>query len=176
LRAQSAGVSLMFVPLVLVALNVTYTLSAYPAGILSDRMNRVSILILGLSLLVVADLTLAFAPGLLGVFAGVVIWGLHMGFTQGILTTMVADGAPPELRGTAFGMFNLMTGVALLVASVIAGGLWDTFGAEWTFLAGAAFALLSIVGLIPLHRKLAGRKQDQTKAEGTTPKDGTEQG
>jgi MFS family permease len=110
-------------------------------------------------------LVLAFAPGLWGIMAGLVLWGLHMGFTQGILATLVADSAPPELRGTAFGMFNLVTGAALLTASVIAGVLWDAFGAEWTFLAGAVFAALTIAGLIPLHGSV-GKREDQAADEG----------
>lgn len=157
LRAEGLGLSLMLVPLVLVVLNIAYALSAYPVGATSDRVNRIALLIVGLLLLIAADLVLAFAPGLWGVLAGVVLWGLHMGFTQGILAALVADSAPPELRGTAFGMFNLVTGGALLLASVIAGLLWDRFGAEWTFLAGAVFALVTIVGLIPLHGRLAAR-------------------
>lgn len=157
LRAEGMGLSLMFVPLVLVVLNIAYALTAYPVGALSDGKNRIAILIIGLVLLIAADLVLAFAPGLWGIMAGVVLWGLHMGFTQGILAALVADSAPPELRGTAFGMFNLMTGAALLAASVIAGVLWDAFGAQWTFLAGAVFALLTIVALIPLHGRLNGR-------------------
>ncbi|MCO5163866.1 MAG: MFS transporter [Mesorhizobium sp.] len=160
LRAEVMGLSLMFVPLVLVVLNIAYALSAYPVGALSDSMNRISILTVGLVLLVAADLVLAFAPGLWGILAGVVLWGLHMGFTQGILATLVADSAPPELRGTAFGMFNLVTGGALLAASVIAGVLWDAFGAQWTFLAGAAFAVLTIAGLVPL-KKLIGASEER---------------
>jgi MFS family permease len=159
LRAEGMGLSVMFVPLVLVVLNVAYALSAYPVGALSDGMNRIGILMVGLVLLIAADLTLAFAPGLWGILSGVVLWGLHMGFTQGILATLVADSAPPELRGTAFGMFNLVTGGALLAASVIAGVLWDAFGAQWTFLAGAVFAVVTIGGLIPLYgqRSAQGR-------------------
>jgi MFS family permease len=157
LRAEGMGLSLMFVPLVLVVLNVAYSLSAYPVGAVSDGMNRIGLLVLGLVLLIAADLTLAFAPGLWGILAGVVLWGLHMGFTQGILATLVAGSAPPELRGTAFGIFNLVTGGAVLAASVIAGVLWDTFGARWTFLAGAGFAALTIVGMIPLHGRLSGQ-------------------
>lgn len=157
LRAEGMGLSLMFVPLVLVVLNIAYALSAYPVGVLSDRMNPVSILITGLVLLIVADLSLAFATGFWGVLAGVMLWGLHMGFTQGILAALVADSAPAELRGTAYGMFNLVTGGALLVASILAGLLWDAFGAQWTFLAGAVFALLTIAGLVPLHGLLAAR-------------------
>jgi MFS family permease len=155
LRAQGTGLALMLVPMVLVVLNVAYALSAYPVGALSDRMNRIALLIVGLLLLVAADLVLAFAPGLWSILVGVVLWGLHMGFTQGLFAALVADSAPVELRGTAFGMFNLLGGAAVLVASVLAGVLWDAFGARWTFLAGAAFALLSIAGLIPLHARLA---------------------
>ncbi|MFN3547075.1 MAG: MFS transporter [Mesorhizobium sp.] len=162
LRAEGMGLSLMFIPLVLVVLNIAYALTAYPVGAVSDGKNRVAILIVGLALLVAADLVLALAPGLWGIMAGVVLWGLHMGFTQGILAALVADTAPPELRGTAFGMFNLVTGAALLAASVIAGLLWDAFGAQWTFLAGALFALLTIAGLIPLQGRLGQMgKQDR---------------
>ncbi len=159
LRAQSAGLSLMLVPLVLVVMNLAYALSAYPAGALSDRMNRVSVLILGLMLLVVADLVLALAPGIAGILAGVALWGLHMGLTQGLLAALVADFTPSELRGTAFGMFNLVTGVALLLASAVAGALWDAFGYQWTFLAGAAFALLTVLALLPLRARVDRRNR-----------------
>lgn len=163
LRAETAGLSLMFVPLVLVVLNIAYALSAYPVGVLSDRMNRVGILGLGLGLLVAADLTLAFATGLVGILAGVVLWGLHMGFTQGILARLVADSAPVELRGTAFGMFNLVTGGSLLIASVLAGFLWDAYGPEATFLAGAVLAMITIAGLVAL-RGLIAKPEGQSKA------------
>src|SRR6266446_1416621 len=137
LRAQSIGLPLMLVPVVLVVMNIAYAVSAYPIGALSDRMDRVTVLIIGLLLLLAADLVLAFAPGVIGLGLGVVLWGLHMGFTQGLLATLIADTAPPELRGTAFGMFNLITGLALLIASVIAGALWDVIGPGGTFVAGA---------------------------------------
>ena len=153
LRAEGTGLPLMLVPAVLVVMNVAYALSAYPAGALSDRMDRVTILVIGLGLLIAADLVLAFAPGLFGIACGVVLWGLHMGFTQGLLATLIADAAPAELRGTAFGMFNLVTGIALLAASVIAGALWDSVGPQGTFLAGAAFSGLTIIGLYPLRRR-----------------------
>jgi MFS family permease len=133
---------------------VAYSLSAYPIGILSDRIDRVTILILGLLLLVAADLVLAFASGLLALVVGVALWGLHMGFTQGLFATLVADASPAELRGTGFGMFNLITGVALLLASVIAGALWDMIGPQGTFLAGAAFATLTIVGVVSVRSRL----------------------
>ncbi|MDP3163496.1 MAG: MFS transporter [Reyranella sp.] len=147
LRAQAVGLPIVLVPLLLVVMNVVYALAAYPAGLLSDRFNRLTILIVGFALLIAADLILAFSDGLLGVTMGVVLWGLHMGFTQGLLATLIADIAPPELRGTAFGMFNLLGGLALLTASVVAGVLCDHFGAQATFLAGAGFTGLALAGL-----------------------------
>jgi len=147
LRAQIVGLPIVLVPIVLVVMNVVYALAAYPAGVLSDRFNRLAILAIGFALLIVADLTFAFSDDLLGVTLGVVLWGLHMGFTQGLLATLVADTAPPELRGTAFGVLNLLGGLALLAASVAAGVLWDQFGAQATFLAGAGLTTLALIGL-----------------------------
>ncbi|TPK54875.1 MFS transporter [Mesorhizobium sp. B2-4-19] len=158
LRAQSIGLALALVPIVLVIMSLAYSLSAYPVGILSDRMNRVTILIFGLLLLLAADLVLALVPDTIGLGLGVVLWGLHMGVTQGLLATLVADTAPEELRGTAFGMFNLMTGLALLVASVIAGALWDMAGAQGTFLGGAAFSVLTLVILLSIRLQLSGQE------------------
>ncbi|CEJ83455.1 Major facilitator superfamily MFS_1 [Hyphomicrobium sp. GJ21] len=148
LRAQSIGLPLALVPIVLVLMSLAYSASAYPIGVLSDRMDRMTILILGMILLVLADLVLAFAGSLWGVGIGVVLWGLHMGFTQGLLAALIAEAAPAELRGTAFGMFNLVAGLALLAASIIAGALWDVIGPQATFMAGAAFAVLTTLGLL----------------------------
>jgi MFS family permease len=147
LRAQAVGLATMLVPLVLVLMNVAYALSANPAGALSDRINRVTVLKIGFALLVAADLVLAFTSGIEGVAAGVALWGLHMGLTQGLLAALVADTAPAELRGTAYGMYNLLTGLALLAASVLAGELWDRIGSQGTFLAGAAFTVMALVAL-----------------------------
>jgi MFS family permease len=155
LRASSVGLPVALVPAVLVVMNVVYALAAYPAGILSDKMGRVGILIIGYFFLIAADLALGFAGGIPGVTIGVVLWGLHMGFTQGLLAALVADSAPPELRGTAFGMFNLLGGIALLAASIIAGALWDVAGPKWTFLVGAAFAALALIGLLAVRHRLA---------------------
>ena len=152
LRAQAVGLPLVLVPLVLVLMNVVYALTAYPAGVLSDHANRTVILGLGFSFLVAADLVLAFTSGIGGVAAGVALWGLHMGFTQGLLASLVADTAPPELRGTAYGIFNLLGGLALLVASVLAGALWDRVGPQATFLAGAAFTTVALLGLAAIQR------------------------
>ena len=148
LRAQSVGLSLALVPAVLVIMNITYALSAYPIGALSDRMDRMTILITGLVMLLVADVILALATGIMAVAIGAALWGLHMGFTQGLLAALVADTAPAELRGTAYGVFNLVSGLALLLASVVAGTLWDVAGPQATFLAGAALTVLTVIGLI----------------------------
>jgi MFS family permease len=152
LRADSLGLSVALVPAVLVVLNLAYAMSAYPAGALSDRMDRTTVLLVGLVVLVAADLVLAATAGLAGLFAGVALWGLHMGLTQGILATLVADAAPAELRGTAFGVFNLVTGVALLLASALAGALWEGVGPQATFLAGACLAAATAAGLVALRR------------------------
>jgi MFS family permease len=154
LRAQSIGLSPALVPVVLVVMSLAYALSAYPAGALSDRVDRLTLLVVGLVLLVLADLALAFATGILALGLGVVLWGLHMGFTQGLFATLVAESAPAELRGTAFGMFNLVSGVALLLASVVAGALWDIAGAKATFLAGACFTALTMVGLMSVRSQI----------------------
>jgi MFS family permease len=146
LKAQSVGLPIYLVPAVLVLMNVVYAIAAYPAGILSDRVDRRTLLIIGLGLLIGADLVLAMASSVGAVAVGVILWGLHMGLTQGLLSAMVADTAPTELRGTAFGMFNMFCGIALLAASLVAGALWDQFGPSGTFLAGAGFATLSLVG------------------------------
>ena len=152
LRAQQVGVPLALVPLVMVAMNVVYALSAYPFGKLSDRINHGRLLAAGLVVLVAADLVLALGTGWPGLWIGVGLWGLHMGMTQGLLAAMVADTAPADLRGTAYGLFNLVGGLAMLLASVIAGLLWDGFGAPATFLAGAAFTLVALAGMAWRHR------------------------
>ena len=153
LRAEAVGIEIMWTPIVLVLMSLAFSLSAYPAGALSDRINRITVLGIGLALLIAADLVIALVPGLPGLLVGVVLWGLHMGFTQGLFAALIADSAPVELRGTAFGMFNLLTGIALFIASVLAGLLWDVVGFQGTFLVGAGFAVLTAVGLIALKRK-----------------------
>jgi MFS family permease len=152
LRAQSVGLPLTLVPVVLVVMNIAYAISAYPAGALSDATSRTMMLIIGLFALVAADIVLAFAHGIVAVAVGTAFWGLHMGFTQGLFAALVADTAPNELRGTSYGVFNVITGVALLLASVIAGYLWDLVGPQGTFLSGAAFAALTMVGAVGAHR------------------------
>jgi MFS family permease len=154
LRAQAVGLPLVFIPSVLVVMNVVYALAAYPAGVLSDRFNRMAVLMIGFALLIAADVALAISGGLAGVTIGVVLWGLHMGFTQGLLATLIADAAPPELRGTAYGVFNLLGGLAALVASVLAGALWDGFGPLATFLTGAGFTAVALLGLALVRRRL----------------------
>ncbi|MHC6153739.1 MFS transporter [Bradyrhizobium elkanii] len=150
LRAQNVGLGAMWIPAVLVLMNIVYALSAYPAGVLSDRINRTGLLALGLVCLAAADLALATLANLGGLALGVILWGLHMGLTQGLFATLIADASPASLRGTAYGYFNLSTGVAMLGSSVIAGALWDAFGPAATFLSGLAFTLLSLAGLLAI--------------------------
>jgi MFS family permease len=155
LRAQDVGLELSYVPIVMVVMNVLYAGAAYPAGAAADRVSPRTMLLLGLVLLLAADISLAFARSPLIVLAGAALWGLHMAFTQGLLSKLVADTAPAELLGTGFGIFNLVSGVALLLASVIAGSLWSASGASATFLAGAAFAAVAAIGLLTVrHHKL----------------------
>ena len=148
LRAQDTGLPLSYVPVVMIVMNVFYAGAAYPAGAAADHMRQRTLLLLGLGMLILADLTLAFAASPLMVLAGAALWGLHMALTQGLLSKLVADNAPAQLLGTAFGVFNLVSGVALLLASVIAGSLWSVAGPSATFLAGAAFAAIATVGLL----------------------------
>ena len=147
LRAEQRGMALALVPLVMVAMNVVYSLTAYPFGKLSDRVSHHGLLLAGLSVLVLADVVLAVSTHWVGLLLGVALWGVHMGMTQGLLAAMVAAQAPADLRGTAFGFFNLVSGVALLAASVLAGLLWQYLGPAWTFGAGAAFSVLAMAAL-----------------------------
>jgi len=147
LRAQHGGIPIALVPLVMVAMNLIYALSAYPFGKLSDQMSHLRLLALGLLVLIAADLVLATNDHWGVVLLGVGLWGLHLGMTQGLLATMVADTTPADLRGTAYGFFNLASGLAMLIASVLAGFLWDQFGASFTFYAGAVFCGVALMGL-----------------------------
>ncbi|MEK7265077.1 MAG: MFS transporter [Pseudomonadota bacterium] len=143
LKVTGEGLPLALAPIALIAMNLVYMLGAYPAGALADKTPSTTLLMAGLAALISADLVLALAPGLAGAFAGIALWGAHMALTQGLLAKMVADAAPAPLRGSAFGAFNLVTGLSLLAASVIAGLLWDWRGPSATFLAGAGFAVAS---------------------------------
>ena len=153
LRAQADGLAIGWLPLVLVGMNIVYAVGAMPAGVLSDRIGRGAPLLAGMAALIAADLVLAFMPGLWGLALGVALWGLHLALTQGQLAALVADTAPEALRGTAFGVFNLATGAALLPASVLAGLLWDMAGPRATFLAGAGLALLAALALLAWRRR-----------------------
>jgi MFS family permease len=155
IRARDIGLALAWAPAVIGAMSLIYAASAYPAGRLQDRIGARPVLLCGLSVLIAADVLLAFGTSLLGVFAGIGLWGLHMGFTQGVLSALVAETAPERSRGTAFGLFGLITGLAALLASVVAGVLWDRIGADATFLAGAAFAAIALAGFL-LVRSGAG--------------------
>jgi MFS family permease len=147
LRGLQAGIPIALTPLVMVAMNLIYAASAYPFGKLSDRVQHTRLLALGLVVLIAADLVLAHSHHWSTVLVGVALWGIHMGMTEGLLAAMVADTAPADLRGTAYGFFNLMSGLAMLVASGLAGFVWDRFGAANTFYTGAAICLLALAGL-----------------------------
>jgi len=148
LRAQQGGLDLAWVPLVLIVMNIFFAMGAYPCGRLADRMSHRTLLAGGLALLIGADLMLALDNQGPLLWAGVILWGLHMAMTQGLLATMVASNAPAELRATAFGLFYLMSGLSMLVASALAGFLWDTWGASATFMAGIFFSLIALLLLI----------------------------
>ena len=156
LHAVEGGLPAAFTPLVLVAMNLVYSAAAFPFGKLSDTLGHGRLLAFGLLVLLVADLVLASGHGVLQLVVGIGLWGLHMGVTQGLLARMVADTAPPELRGTAFGLFNLASGVALLLSSALAGWLWDRFGAAHTFGAGALLCVLTLVALLAQRRQSLG--------------------
>jgi MFS family permease len=148
LRAQQGGLALAWTPLVLIAMNVVYSLGAYPFGKLADRASHAALLAGGLVVLIAADVLLGLSNHGPALWGGIALWGLHMAMTQGLLATMVADTAPADLRGTAFGFFNLVSGLALLVASGLAGWLWDQWGAAFTFGAGAGLAALALAALV----------------------------
>lgn len=152
LRAQQTGLSVAWVPLVMVVMAIFYALSAYPAGWLSDRISRTKLLCIGMGLLILADLVLAGSGSIITMMLGVALWGLHMGFSQGILASLVADTAPMDLKGTAFGIFNLVSGVCMLIASVLAGAIWQGMGSVNTFLAGALLAATALFLLIAVER------------------------
>ncbi|AWZ01346.1 putative transporter [Rhodobiaceae bacterium] len=157
LRALDLGLPIGVSPLIMVLMSIVYSLTAYPVGLLADRMQRGPLLALGLGALICAGLVLSIADDLYLVTIGIILWGLHMGLTQGLLSAMVADSAPDTLRGTAFGVFNLINGVALLIASVVAGLLWQMVGASTTFFAGAGFATFALV-LLLISRQLTSRE------------------
>jgi MFS family permease len=148
LKAREGGLAVAWTPLVLIAMNVVYALAAYPFGKLADRMSHVRLLALGLCALLLADLVLAFGASLPSIAVGVALWGLHMGMTQGLLAAIVAEAAPADLRGTAFGLFNLVSGIAMLIASVVAGALWVDLSPAATFLVGAALCVLALAGIL----------------------------
>jgi MFS family permease len=158
LRAQELGLTIALVPMVLVVMNTVYALSAYPAGRLSDVIDRRLVIAGGGSMLIAADIVMAMAASPFAVFVGVVLWGLHMGSTQGVFATLVTDTAPARLRGTAFGIFNLAGGVAMLIASFVAGGLWTRYGAAASFYAGTGFTTASLVALIALRTSRDSKK------------------
>lgn len=154
LRAENIGMKVFSIPAILLVLNLVYSLTAYPAGKLSDRIGRSGLMAAGLGVLIASDLVLALAADIWQVMVGAGLWGLHMGLTQGLLAALVADTAPHDLRGTAFGVFSMVSGISILAASLIAGLLWDLYGAAMPFFAGAAFAAITLLGFLMLRPRL----------------------
>ncbi len=168
LRAQQSGAPPAWIPLVMVAMNAVYGLSAYPAGRLADRIGPGWLLRVGLVSLIAAEIVLGCPGGPLLVLGGVALWGVHLGLTQGVLAAMVAQAAPADLRGTAFGMFSIVSGAAMLVGSGGAGYLWQFWGWAWTFHAGAGFSLLALAGLTLASRRSSGASPAAATPRGDT--------
>lgn len=156
LRASERGLPLTFIPLVLVVMSGAYMLTAYPAGRISDRLPRATVLAAGMAVLAVANMALAWADGYAMLFAGIALWGVHLGFTQGILASLIADVAPVEYRGTAFGVFSLVSGAGLLAASALAGLLWEAVNPAATFVAGAVVAAMATVATLRMPARKVG--------------------
>lgn len=159
LRAQSGGLTLMWVPMVMVAMNIFYALSSYPAGILSDYANRKSVLLIGVLFLILGDVALGFGTTLWTIFLGVVLWGLHLGFTEGIVSAMISDNTPVAMRGTAFGVYSFVAGFGVLGANLLAGLLWDHYGASSTFITGALLSFLAFIAILFGYAKKSSQIQ-----------------
>ena len=162
LRAYDGGLPIVLTPLVLIVMNAVYAVAAYPFGKLSDSISHTRLLAWGLAVLIAADAVLAYSNHWAWMSAGIVLWGLHLGMTQGLLATMVADTAPEDLRGTAYGFFNLVSGVALLLASGLAGLIWDRLGASFTFVAGMIFCAAALIMIGAASRVLNDPKAPKT--------------
>jgi len=156
LKAQDAGFELMYIPLVLVIMNLIYASTSYPAGKLSDKIDRMHLLSLGTLILLISDLLLAYATTHIHTMLGVALWGLHMGVTQGIFAALIVDKTPAHLYGTAFGIFNFLCGLAILFGNIIAGWIWSVHGAQLTFLFSSS--LVGLMFLIILINEYRHRK------------------
>ncbi|RYD92534.1 MAG: MFS transporter, partial [Sphingomonadales bacterium] len=145
LKSLEAGFSAAWAPLAMVIMHAVYGLAAYPVGKLSDRIGSRGLLVWSLAFLVGSHLTLAYATDLWVYLLGTVLWGLHMGFSQGLLGALIAGVTPDALKGSAFGAFNLMTGIVVLVGNTAAGWLWISAGSQAPFLVGAGVSLLAML-------------------------------
>lgn len=157
LKAADIGIDQAWIPMIIVLMHIAFSLSSYPFGMLADRLNPMRLLALGMVLLALSDLLFAFAANTAVLILGVVLFGMHLGATQGIFSAIVSEVAVSHLRATAFGVFNFFSGIALLVSGLVAGGLWELFGAQYCFAGGVVFAVLTLV-LIQRFRFLAVRQ------------------
>lgn len=172
LRTENVGTALWLVPLVFVIMNLVYALVAFPAGLLADRMNRHRLLTSGIALLVASDLILTLADRPWVVLAGVLLWGLHFGVTQGLLATLIADAVPDARHGTAFGIFNFASGFAMVAAGAGGGVVWDLWGPSALFAAGLAASLLAFALSLrpPMGRSPTERAGSSTAGPAPVPR------
>ncbi len=153
LRAAAIGIEHAWIPMAVVLMNITFSLSSYPFGKLADKLNPMKLLALGMVLLALANLLFAYAENYRILAAGIVLFGMHLGATQGIFSTIISEIAPSEVRATAFGIFNFFSGLALLASGLVAGSLWEYMGAQYCFGGGVVFALITL-SLIPRFKQL----------------------
>jgi len=142
LRATGFGLDPAWAPLVLVVMSIVYGVFAYPAGRLSDRLAPRTMVVASLAILCAAEVILAFALSLPVFFCGVALWGAHMALSQGLFAKLVADTAPETLRGTAFGLFNVASALALVIGNSGFGFLWAAQGAAAAYAIASGAALL----------------------------------
>jgi MFS family permease len=144
LRSQEIGLKVSFIPVVFVVMNVAYAIVAVPFGHLADRGGFFILIVCGFLILVLADIILALTNSVGWMFVGIIFWGIHLGMTQGLLLAMISKLSPLELRGTSFGLFHAISGVALLTASLIAGYLWQYYYSGLIFFVSAIITLVGI--------------------------------
>ncbi len=143
LKAQHIGIANAWIPLSMIVMNFSYMLSAYPLGLLSDRMGRKQLLVVAFWLFSLVYLGFAWVQQPQQIWGLFALYGVYLGMSQGILLALVADVTPSELRGTGFGVINLVIGIILLPANLLAGFVWETANPQIPFLLGSFLAILA---------------------------------